>query len=215
MSYLFVSHDLNVVRLLCSRIVVMYLGKIVEMAPAEALFTAPRHPYTQALVAAIPDPARRGEARPRLDGSPTQPDRSGPERLPLLRPLSHEHRSLRHGHAAASRRRPGPFRRLPLRSLTNRRKPMSADNEICRMDAAHRRGEGQGQDAVGGRGHRSGAAPHGDARAAYPCLLHADPRCCAHRRRRRRRQDRGRRRPRPARAACRSASRTSSPPRIS
>ena len=73
MSYLFVSHDLNVVRLLCSRVVVMYLGKIVEMAPAEALFTAARHPYAQALVAAIPDPARRGEARPLLQGSPTSP----------------------------------------------------------------------------------------------------------------------------------------------
>ena len=73
MSYLFVSHDLNVVRLLCSRVVVMYLGKIVEIAPAETLFTASTHPYTQALVAAIPDPARRGEARPRLDGSPASP----------------------------------------------------------------------------------------------------------------------------------------------
>src|ERR1700733_4014512 len=73
MSYLFVSHDLNVVRLLCSRIVVMYLGRVVEVAPAHALFTAPRHPYTQALVAAIPDPARRGEVRPRLDGSPSSP----------------------------------------------------------------------------------------------------------------------------------------------
>jgi oligopeptide/dipeptide ABC transporter ATP-binding protein len=73
MSYLFVSHDLNVVRLLCSRVVVMYLGKVVESAPAEALFTKPRHPYTRALVAAIPDPARRREARPRLDGNPTSP----------------------------------------------------------------------------------------------------------------------------------------------
>src|SRR4051794_2331395 len=73
MSYLFVSHDLNVVRLLCSRVVVMYLGKVVESAPAEALFTKPSHPYTQALVAAIPDPARRGEARARLDGSPSSP----------------------------------------------------------------------------------------------------------------------------------------------
>ena len=44
MSYLFVSHDLNVVRLLCSRVVVMYLGKMVEVGPTEALFTDPRHP---------------------------------------------------------------------------------------------------------------------------------------------------------------------------
>ncbi len=73
MSYLFVSHDLNVVRLLCERIVVMYLGRVVEVAPAEALFTAPRHPYTKALIAAIPDPARRGEQRLRLEGSPRSP----------------------------------------------------------------------------------------------------------------------------------------------
>jgi len=73
MSYLFVSHDLNVVRLLCSRIVVMYLGRVVEVAPTEELFTAPRHPYTRALIASIPDPARRGEVRPRLDGSPRSP----------------------------------------------------------------------------------------------------------------------------------------------
>jgi len=73
MSYLFVSHDLNVVRLLCSRIVVMYLGRVVEVAPTEALFSAPRHPYTRALVAAIPDASRRGEVRPRLDGSPRSP----------------------------------------------------------------------------------------------------------------------------------------------
>jgi oligopeptide/dipeptide ABC transporter ATP-binding protein len=73
MSYLFVSHDLNVVRLLCERIVVMYLGQVVEVASADKLFTAPRHPYTQALVAAIPDPARRGEQRLRLDGHPASP----------------------------------------------------------------------------------------------------------------------------------------------
>lgn len=73
MSYLFVSHDLNVVRLLCSRVVVMYLGKVVEVAPVEQLFANPRHPYTKALIASIPDPARRREARPRLDGNPTSP----------------------------------------------------------------------------------------------------------------------------------------------
>lgn len=80
MSYLFVSHDLNVVRLLCERIVVMYLGRVVEVATAEALFTSPKHPYTQALVAAIPDPARRGEQRLRLEGSPTSPVNPDPNR---------------------------------------------------------------------------------------------------------------------------------------
>lgn len=80
MSYLFVSHDLNVVRLLCERIVVMYLGRVIEVATAEELFTAPRHPYTQALIGAIPDPARRGEQRLRLEGSPTSPIDPDPDR---------------------------------------------------------------------------------------------------------------------------------------
>jgi oligopeptide/dipeptide ABC transporter ATP-binding protein len=80
MSYLFVSHDLNVVRLLCERIVVMYLGRVIEVATAEELFTAPKHPYTQALIAAIPDPARRGEQRLRLEGILTSPVDPDPDR---------------------------------------------------------------------------------------------------------------------------------------
>src|SRR5260221_6438526 len=74
MSYLFVSHDLNVVRLLCDRVLVMYLGKIVEAGPAPDAFAHPRHPYTRALVSAIPqaDPGHRTN-RLRLSGEPRSP----------------------------------------------------------------------------------------------------------------------------------------------
>ena len=74
LATLFVSHDLNVVRLLTDRVAVMYLGKIVEMGPSADVFRAPQHPYTQALVSAIPGQG----PRIRLDGeiaSPIDPPR--------------------------------------------------------------------------------------------------------------------------------------------
>jgi oligopeptide/dipeptide ABC transporter ATP-binding protein len=74
LSYLFVSHDLNVVRLLTDRVAVMYLGKLVEVGPSDALFHAPRHPYAQALVSAIPGQGPRirlaGEVASPIDPPP-------------------------------------------------------------------------------------------------------------------------------------------------
>ena len=69
LSYVFISHDLSIVEYLCDTVAVMYLGRVVETAPAAALFAAPRHPYTQALLAAVPNPVpqRDRPTRP-IDG---------------------------------------------------------------------------------------------------------------------------------------------------
>ena len=74
LTYIFISHDLEVVRFMSTRVLVMYLGEVVETGSAEALAQSPRHPYTQALFASAPsmDPDRRME-QPPIMGDPPNP----------------------------------------------------------------------------------------------------------------------------------------------
>ncbi len=74
LTYVFISHDLNVVRFISNRVMVMYLGQVVEIGDSETLFKSPLHPYTRALLTSIPsmDPDRRTQEPP-LSGDPPNP----------------------------------------------------------------------------------------------------------------------------------------------
>ena len=73
LTYLFISHNLAVVHHIADRVGVMYLGRIVELAPTRQLFAAPRHPYTRMLLAAVPDLAMTGKARTAVAGEVPNP----------------------------------------------------------------------------------------------------------------------------------------------
>jgi len=96
LSYLFVAHDLSVVRHIAGRIAVMYIGKLMEEAATEELFSRPLHPYTQALFSSIPslDPAKRRGFAP-LAGEPASPVKPPPgcrfaSRCPHVAPVCRE-----------------------------------------------------------------------------------------------------------------------------
>jgi peptide/nickel transport system ATP-binding protein len=74
LTYIFISHDLNVVRFISDRVLVMYLGKVAELGPVDRIYREPRHPYTKALLSAMPsmDPRRRTMEAP-LSGDPPNP----------------------------------------------------------------------------------------------------------------------------------------------
>ena len=92
-SFLFIAHDLDMVEFLCDRVGVMYHGKLVETGPARAVFENPLHPYTKALIAAIPIPdPRRERARAVPDFSNTEFSRTG-----TLREVEKDHFVLMEG----------------------------------------------------------------------------------------------------------------------
>ncbi len=112
LSYLFISHDLAAVNYLADRVAVMYLGKIVEILPAEGLVSQARHPYTRALLRAVPepDPRQRTGQKPVVRGEPPDPGRPPagcrfhprcPEARDLCRQGEPALKEVREGHLVA------------------------------------------------------------------------------------------------------------------
>ena len=98
LTYVFITHDLATARLLCDRVAVMYLGRVVEIGPSATVLAEPRHPYTRALLDAVPrvDPAAAG--RPAAGPARRSPGcHLRPRRLPLPPPLPEGVRTLCRG----------------------------------------------------------------------------------------------------------------------
>ena len=115
LTLVFIAHDLAVVKNVSDRVVVMYLGKLCEVGAPDELYASPSHPYTAALLAAIPvpDPGAHpddGEGARRRDPLPHPPA----ERLPVPDAMPARAGTLCRGRAQAPRAQPRPVRRLPL-----------------------------------------------------------------------------------------------------
>ena len=169
LSYVFVAHDLSVVRHVSERIVVMYLGKLMEISPAEELYDKPIHPYTSAL---LPRSRSRiqGEPRPRADGRLGRAAQSDPAPLglPLSHPLPAGLGAVPGGRAAADRvrrrtpgRLPSPAERQRVGDLRLARSPASPIS--AGDDAPGRRPPGSGlagADPAASSGGPGAPAPH-------------------------------------------------------